>query len=48
MEFTCSCTCGSEISGFTRGSDTEAEFTLECEDCGAVYAVTVTRLTFVD
>lgn len=44
MEFQFSCECGDDLSGFTRGEDTEAGFTIGCEDCGAVYAVTVTQI----
>ena len=44
MEFEFSCNCGCDVSGFTRGETTEASFQLQCEDCDAVYAVTVTRI----
>jgi predicted RNA-binding Zn-ribbon protein involved in translation (DUF1610 family) len=38
MEFTLECTCGWEMS--TR----EGSVTVECSDCGARYAVTVTTI----
>lgn len=44
MEIELSCECGVEISEFTRGSSTEANFKVPCEDCGAVYTVTITQI----
>lgn len=44
MEFAFDCSCGDDVSGFTRGEKEEANFHVSCEGCGAVYAVTVTRI----
>lgn len=44
MELELSCDCGQEISEFTRGSSADANFKVPCEECGAVYAVTVTQI----
>lgn len=44
MEFELGCECGEEIAGFTRSDGNEADFIIECEDCSAVYTVSVTRI----
>lgn len=44
MEIELSCECGQEISEFTRGESTVANLQVPCEDCGAIYAVSVTRI----
>lgn len=43
MEFRFDCECGSEMSDFTRGRS-ERTVQVTCDDCEAVYAVTVTQL----
>lgn len=45
MEVQFECDCGSEVSDFSRSESGEADFRLNCEDCGAVYVVTVTQLS---
>ncbi|CDK40825.1 hypothetical protein PN419_06960 [Halorubrum ezzemoulense] len=37
------CSCSEEISEFTRG-ETSRGVHVECGNCGAVYAVTITEL----
>lgn len=44
MEFEFSCECGQSVSDFIRNNTKEASFQVPCEDCGAVYAVTVTQI----
>lgn len=44
MDFQFDCECGTAISGFTRGQQEKADFQVRCDDCGAVYTVTITRL----
>lgn len=44
MEFAFDCECGSEIADFMRGDGAEANFLIDCEDCGSVYAVTISQL----
>lgn len=44
MEFEFTCDCGHEISEMTRGERTKMSVQVPCRECGAVYAVTVTRI----
>lgn len=44
MEISFDCECGEELSTFTRGGG-EVDFRYECDDCGAVYAVSITTLS---
>lgn len=43
MELTFECECGAEVSSYTRGDD-EVKLQYGCEECGTVYAVTITPL----
>lgn len=43
MELTFECECGAEVSSFTRGSD-KVKVQYRCDECGTVYAVTITPL----
>lgn len=45
MEFDFSCECENSISGFTRNNSHETSFQVVCDECGATYAVTVTRIS---
>lgn len=42
MDITLGCDCGVKIAEATR--DDNASFNLECSECGAIYAVTITPL----
>lgn len=44
MEFQFTCGCGEEISEFTRGEHPEVSTQVGCNDCGTVYALTITPL----
>lgn len=44
MQFELACKCGQSISDFTRNDSGETSFQVPCDDCGAVYAVTVTQI----
>ena len=43
MDITLGCNCGVEISEATRDAENPS-FNLECSECGAVYAITITHL----
>lgn len=44
MEFQFDCECGTEIADFARGNSAESQFHIACDDCGSIYAVTVTQI----
>jgi len=45
MRFEFECDCGEAVSDTVRGRGvTKTDFQIQCDDCGAVYAVTVTQL----
>lgn len=44
MEYQFKCGCGEEVSDFTRGGDIEISSNAICEQCGTVYALTITTL----
>lgn len=44
MEFEFDCVCGNPVSDFTRGDPSEVDLIVECSDCGAIYALTVTQI----
>jgi len=48
MEIAFDCECGEEVSDFTRGEGSEISAHLQCDSCGAVYAVTITPLQRTD
>lgn len=48
MEFQFDCECGESVSTFTRGDAHEINTRICCDECGAVYAVTITPIGTVD
>ncbi len=44
MELSLECVCGEEITGSTRGEERAADLRIPCEGCGAMYAISLTRL----
>lgn len=42
MDIQFDCSCGDRISEFTRGPSPDIQ--VKCEQCGAIYAVTITQL----
>ena len=38
------CDCSEAISEFTRGNNDPINSRIKCDECGAVFAVTVSRL----
>jgi transcription elongation factor Elf1 len=44
MEIVFSYVCGHEISEFTRSDRSDGDFQVACEECGAIYAVSLTQL----
>lgn len=44
MEFEFTCECGRTVSDLVRNNGEETSFQVPCEDCGAIYAVTVTQI----
>lgn len=44
MEIEFDCECGEQVADFTRGGGQEISTQLRCEDCGTVYAITITPL----
>ncbi len=44
MELEIDCECGEPISEFTRGADSNFDTRVECDECGNVYAVTITPI----
>ena len=44
MKIQFDCECGAEVSDFTRGSQAEFDTRLQCQDCGSVYALSITKL----
>lgn len=45
MDIDFECQCGSQTSLLTRSSNGEINFHMQCDDCEAMYAVTITPLT---
>lgn len=43
MELSFECSCGADVSDFVRG-DGDVNTRFRCDDCGTVYAVTVSAL----
>lgn len=44
MQVEFECGCGEMISEFTRGEEGEISALVECEECAAVYAVTISGI----
>ena len=44
MKIQFDCECGAEVSDFTRGSQAEFDTRLQCQECGSVYALSITKL----
>ena len=44
MEFQFDCSCGEQISDFTRSNNSSTDFQIECDDCNAWYTVTITQI----
>lgn len=38
------CTCGADISEFTRSEGPDTDVRVVCEDCESMYVVTITQL----
>lgn len=44
MDIQFSCQCGEQVSDTTRSEGEMVSANMRCEECGAVYAVTISRL----
>lgn len=44
MRFQFECDCGRQLSDFTRSESDQINAQIQCEECGGVYALTVSTL----